>query len=126
MLDDPDVTDDPCVIALTASGLVGREPVEGPKPAAFGRHDVLAVALCYALYLAGMAWAGWVVRLGWPYYTALAVAVAIAAYHVRLIRGRERPACFRAFLHNHWLGFTIFAGVVVDYAVRLRSWPHTL
>jgi 4-hydroxybenzoate polyprenyltransferase len=92
---------------------------------AFGRHDVLAVALCYALYLAGMAWAGWVVRLGWPYYTGLAVAVAIAAYHVRLIRGRERPACFRAFLHNQWLGFAIFAGIALDYAVRARMWPRT-
>ncbi len=41
MLDDPEVTDDPCVIALSQSGLVGREPVSGPKQAAFGRHDVL-------------------------------------------------------------------------------------
>jgi DNA gyrase subunit A len=41
MLDDPEVTDDPCVIALTDSGLVGREPTGGPKQAAFGRHDVL-------------------------------------------------------------------------------------
>jgi DNA gyrase subunit A len=41
MLEDPEVTDDPCVIALTESGLVGREPVGGPKQAAFGRHDVL-------------------------------------------------------------------------------------
>jgi len=41
MLEDPDITDEPCVVALTASGLVGREPVGGPKAAAFGRHDVL-------------------------------------------------------------------------------------
>ncbi len=42
MLEDPTVLDEPCVIALSASGLVGREPDDGPKPAAFGRHDVLA------------------------------------------------------------------------------------
>ena len=42
MLDDPDVTDEPCRIALSRSGLVGREPLGGPKEAAFGRHDVLA------------------------------------------------------------------------------------
>jgi DNA gyrase subunit A len=41
MLEDPEVGDEPCVIALSASGLVGREPPEGPKPAAFARHDVL-------------------------------------------------------------------------------------
>jgi len=41
MLEDTTITDEPCVIALTASGLIGREPQEGPKQAAFGRHDVL-------------------------------------------------------------------------------------
>jgi DNA gyrase subunit A len=33
--------DEPCVVALSQSGVLGREPVEGPKPATFGRHDVL-------------------------------------------------------------------------------------
>ena len=41
MLEDDDTTDEPCAIALTASGVVGREPVEGPKRSQFGRHDVL-------------------------------------------------------------------------------------
>ncbi len=34
-------SDDPCVVALSQSGVLGREPIEGPKPATFGRHDVL-------------------------------------------------------------------------------------
>ncbi len=34
-------TDDPCVVALSLSGVLGREPIDGPKPATFGRHDVL-------------------------------------------------------------------------------------
>lgn len=33
--------EEPCVVALSHSGLVGREPVGGPKPATFGRHDTL-------------------------------------------------------------------------------------
>jgi DNA gyrase subunit A len=41
MIDDPDVIDEPCVIALSTSGVVGREPTTGPRQAAFGRHDVL-------------------------------------------------------------------------------------
>ena len=41
MLEDPDVEDVPCAVALTTSGVVGREPAEGPKPSTFGRHDVL-------------------------------------------------------------------------------------
>jgi 4-hydroxybenzoate polyprenyltransferase len=92
----------------------------------FGRFDVAAVALSYALYIAGMAWAGRVARLGALYDAGLAVAALLAAWHVYLIRDRSREHCFRAFLHNHWLGFTVFAGVVLDFAVRLRAWPHTL
>ena len=41
MLEDGDEADEPCVIALSASGVVGREPVDGPKASQFGRHDVL-------------------------------------------------------------------------------------
>jgi 4-hydroxybenzoate polyprenyltransferase len=92
----------------------------------FGRFDVLAVAACYAVYLAGMAWIGVWARFGWGYYAGLAIALLIAGYHVWLIRTRERDACFRAFLGNHWLGMAVFAGVVVDHALRYRVWPRVL
>ena len=36
-------------------------------------------------------------------------------------RGRERMACFKAFLHNNWVGAAIFAGIVVDFLVSGRS-----
>jgi 4-hydroxybenzoate polyprenyltransferase len=32
--------------------------------------------------------------------------------------------CFAAFLHNHWLGFAVFAGVAADFAARLHTWPR--
>ena len=91
---------------------------------AFGRRDVAAVALCYAVYLAGMAAVGYYLRLGWIYFAAVVLAAIIAGWHVRLIRGRSREACFRAFLHNHWLGLTVFAGIVLDFAVRAHAWPR--
>jgi 4-hydroxybenzoate polyprenyltransferase len=91
----------------------------------FGRYDVAIVALCYALYLGGMASVGWRLKLGPMYYAGLSVATVIAAYHVWLIRGRVRERCFKAFLHNHWLGFAVFAGIALDFALRLRLWPRT-
>jgi len=90
----------------------------------FGRYDILAVAICYAVYVAGMAVAGMYARLGWIYFAGLAVAAAMAAWHVWLIRDRSREHCFRAFLHNHWLGFTVFAAIALDYAVRQHLWPR--
>ena len=90
----------------------------------FGRFDVLAVALCYAGYLAGMVWVGRRIELGPVYFIGLLVAVGCAAYHLWLIRGRDRERCFKAFLHNHWLGLAVFAGTVADYATRAQAWPR--
>ena len=92
----------------------------------FGRYDVLAVAVCYGLYFAGMAWVGTAVPLGALYWTGLAIAVMIAIYHLWLIRTRDRMRCFRAFLHNHWLGFTMFAAVIADYGWRFNAWPRAV
>jgi 4-hydroxybenzoate polyprenyltransferase len=88
----------------------------------FGRADVLAVGICYLAYLGGMASLGRVYAQGVAYYAALVVAAALAAWHLWLIRTRDPAACFRAFLGNHWLGMTVFAGIVVDDALRGR-WP---
>ena len=40
------------------------------------------------------------------------------AWHWHLIRGRSREGCFRAFRENHWIGFTVFLGIVASYALR--------
>ncbi len=92
----------------------------------FGRFDVAAVAACYAVYLAGMAGIGHVLSFGVGYWAGWLIAAVLAVYHVWLIRTRDRARCFRAFLGNHWLGFAIFAGIVLDYAVRLSAWPRAL
>ena len=89
----------------------------------FGRFDVAAIAVSYAAYFAGMVWVGRLMALGPLYFAGLAVALAFAVWHLWLIRGRDRDRCFRAFLHNHWLGFAVFAGTALDYAVRAHAWP---
>ena len=92
---------------------------------AFGRFDIAAVLFCYAVYLAGMTAVGIALRMGIAYYAGLAVALACAGYHVWIIRRRDRERCFAAFLHNHWLGFAIFAGVALDFALRFDAWPNS-
>ena len=83
-----------------------------------GRADVPVVMLSYALYLA--IWTGVLVqRVAAPLVlVAIALAVAQALWHYALIRGRTREGCFKAFRLNHWLGFTVFAGVVAGHALR--------
>jgi 4-hydroxybenzoate polyprenyltransferase len=84
----------------------------------FGRFDVAAIMLCYAGQFAVWLAAGQHFGLGLPFYLGVAVAAGCAVYHYFLIRGRERAPCFAAFRHNNYLGAAVFAGIVVDYALR--------
>ena len=84
----------------------------------FGRYDVAAVMACYLVMLAILAVIGGMIDGGWPYYTGLAIALGIALFHFTLIRQRQRERCFKAFLHNNWLGLAVFCGLLVDYAIR--------
>jgi 4-hydroxybenzoate polyprenyltransferase len=52
------------------------------------------------------------------YFIGLVLAGGIALYHYRLIRHRQREACFRAFLHNNWFGAAVFAGIALDSLAR--------
>jgi len=81
----------------------------------FGTFDVAAVMLCYAATLALIAWVGWQMQRGLAFYSGLVIAAALALYHYTLIRDRERMRCFKAFLHNNWIGASIFAGIAVDF-----------
>ncbi|HLO62694.1 MAG TPA: 4-hydroxybenzoate octaprenyltransferase [Azonexus sp.] len=81
----------------------------------FGRFDVAAVMLCYAATLGIIGGIGYSLHLGAAFYAGLAVAAAIMGVHYTWIRGRERMPCFKAFLHNNWVGIAIFAGIVVDF-----------
>ena len=84
----------------------------------FGKYDVLAVMSCYAAALAILAYIGGMLQLGVAYYAGLFAAGGIANYHYTLIRHRERNACFKAFLHNNWLGAAVFAGLVLNYLFK--------
>lgn len=81
----------------------------------FGRFDIAAVMACYAAFIGIMAMVGVQLNFGVPYFAALLVAAAIAIYHYTLIKQRNRALCFKAFLHNNWLGAAVLTGVIVSY-----------
>ena len=83
----------------------------------FGRFDVAAVMICYALALALLAAVGVHQARGWIFFAGLLIAALIAIYHFTLIRGRDRALCFKAFLHNNWIGAAIFVAIALDYLV---------
>lgn len=81
----------------------------------FGKYDIFAVMLCYATMLAILASVGIELGRGAFYYGGLLAAFFVMLYHYTLIRNRDRMRCFRAFLHNNWVGGAIFLGIVLDY-----------
>jgi 4-hydroxybenzoate polyprenyltransferase len=88
---------------------------------ALGRYDVAGVMFFYAATLAVLVWVGLLARLALPYFGGLAVAAGLMGYHWSMIRGRTREGCFRAFMHNNWVGAAIFGGLVLSYPVP-RPW----
>lgn len=76
----------------------------------FGQYDVHAIAVCYAVTLSLLAWAGAILQYHWPFYLGLLAAAAIAIRHLVWIRHRQRDPCFRAFKNNNTLGGVIFLG----------------
>ncbi len=89
----------------------------------FGRFDVAAVMLSYAMTLGILAWVGAQAGRGLWFYAGLAVAAGMMLRHWFWIRGRERMACFRAFMDNNWVGAAIFAGLFADYALGSGRMP---
>ena len=81
----------------------------------FGELDLVAQGVLYGLMFAALALVGQQAGMGAGYWGGLGIAVLLVAYEFFIARYRDRDACFRAFLHNHWVGMAIFAGIALDY-----------
>ena len=79
-----------------------------------GRWDVPVIMACYVAYIAIWALALDTIAQGALFYIAIALALVQVVWHFTLIRTRTREGCFKAFRLNHWLGFTLFVGVVAS------------
>jgi len=84
----------------------------------FGRFDRLVIGLFQIAFIALMAVAGRWFGLGMLYDFGLLVAALLLFYHQCRIRRRERDPCFRAFLHNNYVGMVIFIAIVLDFAIQ--------
>lgn len=84
----------------------------------FGDLDLVIQGVLYALVFAALVLVGRQAGLGLYYWLGLAVAALLVAWEFVMARQRERQACFRAFLHNNWVGAAIFAGIAAHFALR--------
>jgi len=77
----------------------------------FGRADLPIIAVLMGLLTAGLVLFGlrFVPEPAW--FTAVAIAFGLLQLQLWRIRQRDPKACFEAFLSNHWVGLTLFAGL---------------
>jgi len=81
----------------------------------FGEYDRLAVGFLQFLFILALILIGYDLGFTGFYYYALFVASLFLIYEQILINKRESGKCFEAFLHNHWVGAIVFAGIMGHY-----------
>ncbi|WP_447880873.1 4-hydroxybenzoate octaprenyltransferase [Serratia fonticola] len=81
----------------------------------FGRHDKLIVGLLQFATLLLMLWVGYLMQLGGAFYWSLLLAGALFIHQQKQVAGRDRDACFRAFLNNNYVGLMLFIGIALSY-----------
>jgi 4-hydroxybenzoate polyprenyltransferase len=86
----------------------------------FGDSDRHIIAALQAMTLLSLYLVGRMVHLGNWYDAGLGAGAVFFAYQLWLIRARDRDACFRAFLNNHYVGMSVFIGMALDYQYAIR------
>jgi len=81
----------------------------------FGDSDRHVIAALQGMTLLSLYLVGRMLRMGDWYYTGLIAGAIFFVHHLWLIRSRDRAACFRAFLSNHYFGMSVFIGIVLNY-----------
>lgn len=84
----------------------------------FGRFDRQIILTLQSLQLVCLALAGAAFGLGLLFEIGLGAAAGCYLWQYQSTRSRERLVCLQAFLHNHWAGLAIFAGVLLDQLAR--------
>lgn len=81
----------------------------------FGDYDRVMVGLFQVLFILALGLAGRNLEFTAIYFYALGLAVTLLIYEQFMIFYRLPENCFRAFLHNHWVGAVVFFGIIGHY-----------
>jgi len=107
------------VIYDTFYAMVDREDDKkvGVKSTAilFGEVDLFVIAGLQLTMLIALVLIGYRAGLGFWYFLSILFAAGLMGWHQWLARDRKPAGCFRAFLHNHFVGMVVFIGIVLHY-----------
>jgi 4-hydroxybenzoate polyprenyltransferase len=81
----------------------------------FGDSDRHIIAVLQVMTLLSLYLVGTIIQVGYWYNAGLAAGALFFIYQLWLIRGRDRQACFQAFLNNNYFGMAVFLGIALEY-----------
>jgi 4-hydroxybenzoate polyprenyltransferase len=81
----------------------------------FGDSDRHIIAVLQAMTLFSLSLVGSMMRMSGWYFAGLLAGAIFFVHQLWLIRTRERDACIRAFLNNHYFGLSVFVGILLNY-----------
>jgi 4-hydroxybenzoate polyprenyltransferase len=87
----------------------------------FGQYDKLIILLLQIISLLLLVAVAVELQLSWPFYIALVISLGLFLYQHRLIKDRDRELCFKAFLHNHYVGLVVAIGIILHYSIYPTS-----
>ena len=81
----------------------------------FGQWDRHIIVLLQLGCLLLLTYMGQLMALGVFFYGSLVVMASLFVYQAIITRKRDRDACFKAFLNNHWASLAVWIGLVIEY-----------
>lgn len=81
----------------------------------FGRFDLLAIVSLQLASVVLLTWIFYINHFPIVSYVGLFIVVLLFIYQFILCKNREEAKCFTAFLHNNWVGMTVFASIALGY-----------
>lgn len=81
----------------------------------FGKYDRQIIGLFQLAALGCFFAAGLSAERGLWYGLGLLAFIGFGLYQQKLIFGRARAPCFKAFLNNNWAGLVLFIALAADY-----------
>ncbi len=83
----------------------------------FAKFDKLIIAILQIALFLVLIKISEIFNLAVFYDISLILVAFLMIYHQYLIKNREKTACFRAFLHNNFIGLVIFVGIALSVAM---------
>ncbi len=83
----------------------------------FARFDKLIIGILQICLLLVLLKISEIFNLSVFYDISLILSAFLMIYHQKMIKNREKTACFRAFLHNNFIGMAIFIGIALSLAL---------